>query len=104
MPDLWHPQDFATGLLVTGRLLLQEFAHHSQSFYFLLQLQQFSFFSAKHFDGIFHALLGGYTLTALYGVAPEKKTSPEYRPRFRLSMAQMVRMPLQNGERSIHLF
>src|SRR5438067_96316 len=43
------------------------------------------------------------SLRALYGVRDEAETSQEYRPRDQESVAQMVRMPLQNSERPIHL-
>src|SRR6185437_9488311 len=39
----------------------------------------------------------------LYGRASSGKTSPEYRPRIDVSVPQMVRMSLQDGEPTIEL-
>ena len=107
--ELWHLQDFAASFrFFTGeRLLTQEFPHKTQGFHFLLQALQFGFFATKYFDGVFHiGSRGGDReppLFTIYGGNRGAKTSPEYKSGIEVSVSEMVRMSLQDGEPAIEL-
>lgn len=100
-------QDFALFYRLAGidLVLGQKFAGNAQRFYFLFEPFEFGFFSTKDICGILHEF-------CLRGVARPKDFKAQLEPCKRNlstrrllpgSVAEMVRMSFEDGERPIHL-
>jgi hypothetical protein len=99
-----HLQDFAAILLLLKMSLAsgQHASDHAQGLDFFLQSLQFGFFSAKHFDGVFHESPRRDKACKHFTV--RRRTGKRHRGTGLNSVSEMVRMPLQYSERPIHLF
>lgn len=102
-----HLQDFSLlyGLAGVNFMFGQKFAGDAQGLYFFFEPLEFGFFSAKDVCGIFHefCLRGASRPKDFTAQLEPCKHNLSTSPQLPGSVAEMVRMSFQDGERPIQL-